>query len=36
MKDLSALAEQWNVEAILLLGGQRFNPLNAEIFAPLI
>jgi len=33
---LKALAGKWSVEAILLLGGQQFNPLNAEIYAPFV
>lgn len=31
---LKALTEQWIVEAVLLLGGFQFNPLNEEVFAP--
>lgn len=33
---LKALTEQWIVEAILLLDGRQFTPLNEEIFTPFI
>jgi hypothetical protein len=34
VKILKALTEHWGVEAILLLGGYQFKPLNEEIFGP--
>jgi hypothetical protein len=37
IEKMKALAEQWTVEAVLLLlGGHQFNPLNKEIFAPFV
>jgi len=36
VEKMKALSKQWSVEAILLLHGQPFKPLDEEIFSPFV